>query len=209
MKHALHLLTAGLCCTFALSACASREDDPGLIDTTQSAGSDMLGLPRDRPGRIMVDQGEETVPTPYGGTGARRTCTEVARDIARLTAVIGPDQEVEPQTEEEDEDRSVWDRSRDLMSGDRAGDLALDAYHDAIVGLNPARPVLRFLGRASEIESAAREQRQMALKRRSYLRGLYDGFGCERDYLVRMFEEYGLRESQVDAHEASELATNR
>lgn len=203
MKNSLRLLAAGICSTLLLGACASRDDDPGLIDTTQSASSDMIGLPRDRPGQVMVDEGEETVPTPYGGTGARRTCTTVARDIARLTAIIGVDQEVEPQTEQEDEERSVWDRSRNLMADapDRAGDAAMDAYHSAIVGLNPVRPVIRFIGRAGEIESAARTQHQMAVKRRSYLRGLYDGFGCEREYLVRMFDEYGLREHRVDTQE--------
>ena len=170
-------------------ACAT---DP--IDATVTAGSDAIGLPRDRPGRIMVDEGDETVPTPYGGEGSRRNCSAAARDIARLTAVIGPDREVEPKTEEEEEERSLWDRSQDLMTMENAEDLAADAYHDAIVGLNPVRPVIRFVGRASEIEREARQQRIMALKRRAYLRGLYDGWGCRRSHLIEVFEEYGLTE---------------
>lgn len=191
----------------SIAGCASRQDDPGLVETTQSASSDMIGLPRDRPGAVMVDQGDETVPTPYGGAGSARTCPTVARDIARLTAVIGPDEEYESETEEEDEERSLWDRSRDLMSAEKAEDAALDAYHSAIVGLNPARPVIRFLGRAGEIESAARAQHRMALKRRAYLRGLYDGLACERADLIAMFEEYGLRTAsqQEDASVGEEI----
>lgn len=196
MNRPLLLLFASVIAASALAGCASDDSDSlDLIGTTQAAGSDAIGLARERPGTIMVDEGDETVPTPYGGTGSRRTCSTVARDIARLTAVIGPDQEFEPRTEEEREERSVWDRGQGLMTTERAGDAALDAYHSAIVGLNPVRPVVRFIGGAGEIESEARQQRQMALKRRAYLRGLYDGFGCERAYLVRMFEDYGLSRS--------------
>lgn len=198
-------LTAGLA-SLALAGCASRESDSiDLVGTTQAAGSDAIGLPRERPGRIMVDEGDETVPTPYGGTGSPRTCSSVARDIARLTAVIGPDQEHPPQTEEEREERSLWDRGQDLMTTERAGDAAMDAYHSAIVGLNPVRPVIRFIGGAGEIESEARRQRVMALKRRAYLRGLYDGFGCERSHLISVFEEYGLT-SVTEPEEATTIA---
>lgn len=190
------LLTTGMIAAGLLAGCASDDSDSlDLVGTTQAAGSDAIGLPRERPGRVMVDEGDETVPTPYGGTGSRRTCSSVALDIARLTAVIGPDQEFEPRTEAEREERSIWDRGQDLMTAEQAGDAAMDAYHSAIVGLNPVRPVIRFIGGASEIESEARQQRQMALKRRAYLRGLYDGFGCDRAYLVRVFEDYGLTRS--------------
>ncbi|TGY89657.1 hypothetical protein E5163_00495 [Marinicauda algicola] len=185
-------LTAAIA-SLALAGCASKDSDSvDLVGTTRAAGSDAIGLPRDRPGQIMVDEGDDTVPTPYGGIGSPRTCSTVARDIARLTAVIGPDQEYQPRSEEEREERSLWDRGQDLMTADRAEGAALDAYHSAIVGLNPVRPVIRFIGGAGEIESAARQQRTMALKRRAYLRGLYDGFGCERSHLISVFEEYGL-----------------
>ena len=43
----------------------------------------------------MVDEGDDTVPTPYGGDGSRRRCSTVSRDIARLTVVLGPDIEEE------------------------------------------------------------------------------------------------------------------
>lgn len=195
MIQALRLPLTACFALVALTACASGggEDDFDLVGSTYAAGTDAIGLPRERPGQIMVDEGDETVPTPYGGTGSRRTCSTVATDIARLTAVIGPDVEREPQTEQEREERSLWDRSRDLMTAENAEEAALDAYHSAIVGLNPVRPVIRFVGRAGEIEREAREQRVMALKRRSYLRGLYDGYGCDRNYLIRVFEQYGLR----------------
>jgi hypothetical protein len=36
---------------------------------TDTAG-DAIGLPRAEPGEIVIDDGETTVPTPYGGAGA-------------------------------------------------------------------------------------------------------------------------------------------
>ncbi|WP_233346966.1 hypothetical protein [Hyphobacterium sp. CCMP332] len=56
----------------SLSACASNSVTGTGVDETRSAVSDAVGLPRDRPGEIMVDEGDETVPTPYGGEGAPR-----------------------------------------------------------------------------------------------------------------------------------------
>jgi hypothetical protein len=166
------------------------------VGVTQSAVSDALGLPQDRPGTIMVDEGHETVPTPYGGDGARRVCSTTARDIARLTAVLGPEQIYIPdERENETEEERSW-RERSAMwagrSGEAVSDGARDLYRSTIVGLNPARPVLRFVGRAGEIEREAREQRITALNRRAYLRGLFDGFGCGEEYLQRAFDAYGL-----------------
>ena len=184
----------------ALAACASRVDpyeatEVGFVET-RSAVSDAIGLPRDRPGPIMVDPGDETVPTPYGGNGARRVCGAIAKDIARLTVVLGPDAMIEPEPAdtETDEDRSSAERS--AMWRERGGGAlssgARDLYRSTIVGLNPARPVVRFIGRAGEIERAAEARREMADSRRAYLRGLYDGFECDEMYLTRAFDEYGL-----------------
>ena len=184
----------------ALTACstASRAGElrSASVETTQSALSDALGMPQDRPGRVMVDEGDNTVPTPYGGDGARRVCSTTARDIARLTAVLGAEVIYVPEErEDETEEERSW-RERSVMWAGRSGSAvsqgARDLYHSAIVGLNPARPVLRFVGRAGEIESEAREQRTTALNRRAYLRGLFDGFGCGEAYLTRAFDEYGL-----------------
>ncbi|MEE2567657.1 hypothetical protein [Hyphobacterium marinum] len=169
---------------------------------TRSAVVDAVGLPMDRPGPVMVDQGDLTVPTPYGGRGEVRRCRTVAIDIARLTAVLGEDEEIvdlraeyeAPQDMNGDGDEDWIDQSR--VWADRTGDAAADGarglYRSVIVGLNPARPLVRFVGRAGEIEQEARDRREMALKRRAYLRGLFDGFGCERRELDRAFREYGL-----------------
>ncbi|WP_421792117.1 hypothetical protein [Hyphobacterium sp.] len=166
------------------------------VETTQSAVLDALGRPQDRPGQIMVDEGDETVPTPYGGEGARRVCSTTARDIARLTAVLGPEAIYVPERQQnETEDERTW-RERSAMwaqrGGSAVGDGAVDLYRSTIVGLNPARPILRFVGRAGEIEREARQQRTTALNRRAYLRGLFDGFGCGERYLTRAFDEYEL-----------------
>jgi hypothetical protein len=168
-----------------------------MVTDTREAGADAIGLPRERPGRIRVDEGDDTVPTPYGGEGARRTCSTTARDIARLTVVLGPDREApppEPEDEADEDDPTMIERGRGLAAD--APDLARDQYRSLIVGLNPIRPVVRFVGRASEIERAARTEHELALKRRAYLRGLHAGFGCRPHYMQRAFEAYGLIEAE-------------
>jgi len=190
----------------ALSACTSIPDSQAVtssgMNETRTAVSDAVGLPRERPGIVMVDEGDETVPTPYGGNGARRMCSTTARDIARLTAVLGAENIYVPdeRADETEEERS-W-RERSSMWAGRSGEAistgARDLYRSTIVGLNPARPVLRFVGRAGEIEREARAQRTTALNRRAYLRGLFDGFGCQEIYLERAYTEYGLSISGGD-----------
>ncbi|MCC5995168.1 MAG: hypothetical protein JJU18_02205 [Oceanicaulis sp.] len=181
------LLTAG--------GCVNRAADgmDAMVTDTREAGADAIGLPRERPGRIRVDDGDTTVPTPYGGEGSRRTCSTTARDIARLTVVLGPDREApppEPADEADEDDPTLTERGRSLAAD--APDLARDQYRSLIVGLNPIRPVVRFVGRAGEIERAARTERELAMKRRAYLRGMHAGFGCGPRFLERAFESYGL-----------------
>lgn len=203
LRLALCLLTS----LMALTACASARDQTAAAarfgtDETRDAVVDAVGLPRERPQPVMVDAGDETVPTPYGGHGEPRRCSSVATDIARLTAVLGPDAEFAyiletyevPADVNNDGDEEWIDQSRVWAerSGDAATDGARSLYRSVIVGLNPARPVIRFVGRAGEIEREARERREMAQKRRAYLRGLFDGFGCSNNYLERAYSEYGL-----------------
>jgi len=196
----LALMGAAFLITGLLTACASMPGRQAVTTTgladTRTAVNDAVGLPRERPGAVMVDEGDDTVPTPYGGDGARRVCSTTARDIARLTAVLGSENIYVPeQQEDETEEERSW-RERSAMWAGRSGEAistgARDLYRSTIVGLNPARPVLRFVGRAGEIEREARAQRTTALNRRAYLRGLFDGFGCQEIYLERAFNEYGL-----------------
>ena len=190
-------------CAAACSSTRDRADSTANLarEETSDAFEDAVGLPRERPGRIMVDEGDDTVPTPYGGEGSRRRCSTVARDIARLTVVLGPDVEEEARRAEEAanseaENRSWIDRGADIASQapDAAANGARDLYHSTIVGLNPVRPVIRFIGGAGRIEREAQERREMAQRRRAYLRGLYDGFGCPAQQMRRAFEAYGLVE---------------
>lgn len=200
-------------CVFAAlaaTACSStreRAGDAGRFATseTRTAVSDAVGLPRERPGRVMVDEGDDTVPTPYGGDGSRRRCSTVARDIARLTVVLGPDiEEVERRRQVEDaaaaerQDAGWMSQGAHLarQAPGAAADGARGLYRSTIVGLNPVRPVIRFIGRAGRIEREAQEQRSIAQRRRAYLRGLYDGFGCPPAQIRRAFEAYGLVEEE-------------
>lgn len=194
-------LMSGLAVTalLAVAGCAGGAGNgvDSMVTDTREAGADAIGLPRERPGRIRVDEGDDTVPTPYGGEGARRTCSTTARDIARLTVVLGPDREAPPPDdgdETDEDDPTMVERGLDLAAD--APDLARDQYRSLIVGLNPIRPVVRFVGRAGEIERAARTEHELALKRRAYLRGLHAGFGCGPHYMQSAFEAYGLIEAQ-------------
>lgn len=201
-----------LLCIFtalAVSACSSTRDRAGeagsfAASETRVAVNDAVGLPRQRPGEVMVDEGDDTVPTPYGGEGSRRRCSTVARDIARLTVVLGPDIEEQQRIEdaENPEREGWWEHSTHAVSQapGYAADGARSLYRSTIVGLNPVRPVVRFIGRAGRIEREAQEQRDHAQRRRAYLRGLYDGFGCPESYMERAFEAYGLIEDVDGSH---------
>lgn len=200
MSGKIRLLTCVMV-ALAASACSTTGQNAGVFgrDETSDAVEDAIGLPRDRPGPIMVDEGDDTVPTPYGGEGSPRRCSTVARDIARLTVVLGPDiEEVERREAEAGHEDEGW-ISQGAHFASQAPELATDGawglYHSTIVGLNPVRPVIRFIGGAGRIETDAREQREMAQRRRAYLRGIYDGFGCPPLQMRRAFEAYGLVEA--------------
>lgn len=201
----IHLLGC-LAVALAAQGCSSTRET--AVETagyareqTAVALEDAVGLPRERPGPVMVDEGDDTVPTPYGGEGSRRRCSTVARDVARLTVILGPDVEEERRrAEEEDRRRETWLGQGARIAAqapDVAADGARSLYRSTIVGLNPVRPVIRFIGGAGRIEQEARERRDMAQRRRAYLRGLYDGFGCPPQQMRRAFEAYGLIEPEA------------
>jgi hypothetical protein len=187
---------ASLAFAFSLAACASGTDSASgaarsSVAVTEDAAADAFGLPRERPGGYVIDEGDATVPTPYGGSGAEPACLPVARDIARLTVVPGADLEARASAAE-DEEESLRQRGGELVED--APEVAEDVYRSAIVGLNPARPVIRFLGQAGEIEREARRERELALKRRAYLRGRFDAMQCEANILAEAAAAYGLSE---------------
>ncbi|WP_375548800.1 hypothetical protein ABWI01_14195 [Oceanicaulis alexandrii] len=198
MKNTLSKLLIPGAAALVLTSCSSLPDLPKTpLGRTESVASDTVGLPRARPGQIVIDDGDETVPTPYGGSGAAVSCPALARDIARLTSLLGPDIEAprpETRTNSGEQDEGMLDRSRDFASSiaEDAPDLAADTARDTIVGLNPTRPVVRFLGRAGEIEAAAAQERELALKRRAWLRGGFDALSCERATLIEAMDAYGL-----------------
>ncbi|WP_421859397.1 hypothetical protein [Oceanicaulis sp.] len=198
MKNALSSLLTSGAVALVLTACSSLPDLPKTpLGRTESVASDTVGLPRARPGQIVIDNGDETVPTPYGGSGAAISCPALARDIARLTSLLGPDIEAhrpEVQVEADADSDGMLDRSRGFASSiaEDAPDIAADTARDTIVGLNPTRPVVRFLGRAGEIEAAAAQERELALKRRAWLRGGFDALNCERATLIEAMDAYGL-----------------
>ncbi len=189
MKRISYLLAAPWA-ALTLTACGSV----GEVFSTDTAG-DAIGLPRSEPGEIVIDDGETTVATPYGGSGETASCPAVARDIARLTALLGADDEPSPPRPESNEDDEDFVEEATEFASDavaRTPDMAADVARDTIVGLNPARPVVRFLGGAGEIEAAARRERELALKRRAWLRGAFDVQGCDRAVLEEALGAYNL-----------------
>jgi hypothetical protein len=84
-KHLAVSLTAAA----LLGACSSSPD-------AGDVAGDTLGLARERPGVIFLEEDARTAATPYGGLGARVNCVNAARDIARLTVHLGPDLEAPP-----------------------------------------------------------------------------------------------------------------
>ncbi|MEO1040325.1 MAG: hypothetical protein AAFX09_12350 [Pseudomonadota bacterium] len=194
MKSTTIVLLVGLLgAAMPLAACGSTGGLSETADDTSDLATDAFGLPRARPGQAVIDSGDATVPTPYGGEGALRTCQTLAQDIARLTVVLGPDAEAERDDSDTDEDDGF---ASDLVQ--RAPDAVGDAATSVIVGLNPARPVVRFLGQAGEIEAAARRERELALKRRAWLRGAFDASACEADVLGEALEAYNLLETSPE-----------
>ena len=178
---------AALLAAPVLTACAGGS----LGDVfSQATAEDTLGLPRSEPGAVVIDEGDVTVPTPYGGSGADLSCPTAARDIARLTAVLGPDDQPARNEDGGEDGDGPREFASDLV--DDAPEAAEDAARSAIVGLNPARPIVRFLGQAGEIEAAARREREFALKRRAWLRGAFDALECDHAVLAEALGAYNL-----------------
>lgn len=182
-------LAAALAVCTVLAACSSAPDGGEVA-------ADTIGLARERPGRIVLAEDARTVATPYGGLAGPVTCETAARDIVRLTLLLGPDIEApEPERTDAASERGAAARSRQFASdiSDDLPELAVDAAVDTVVGLNPARPVVRLLAQSGETEAAARRERELALKRRAWLRGAFDALGCEREALVRALASEGSR----------------
>jgi hypothetical protein len=191
----ISLILVATAALLMVAACGGSDlEDIGDIFSADTA-SDAIGLPRAEPGAIVIDDGETTVATPYGGEGElASSCPAVARDIARLTALLGPDDAPADPEPASEEDASRTEQARDFASDavSRAPDAASDVARSTIVGLNPARPVVRFLGSASEIEAAARLEREIALKRRAWLRGAFDVQDCDPAILTEALDAYNL-----------------
>ncbi|MEQ8405158.1 MAG: hypothetical protein RKE49_08670 [Oceanicaulis sp.] len=170
----------------AVAACANTPEG-------EDVAADTIGLARERPGVFILDEDPRTTATPYGGRSATVTCQTAARDIVRLTTLLGPDREAPKPEIDEADDASLMGDAREFASdlSDDVPDMAVDAAVDAVVGLNPARPVVRFLARSGQTESEARRERELALKRRAWLRGAFDAMACDHAVLASAFEMYG------------------
>lgn len=166
-----------------MSACAGSGSG---LDDAGGVAADTIGLARDSAVDWRLTGDDPSVATPYGGSGAAFSCEAAARDIVRLTALLGADAEsVRPQSDAD---------SGDFASGlaEDAPELAADMARDTVVGLNPARPLVRFVAGAGEQEAEARRARELQLKRRAWLRGAFDASGCSHDTLVEALEAAGL-----------------
>ena len=173
--------------TALLAGCASlSSEQAGQVSA--DVANDTIGFARERPGTLALPEAHRSVATPYGGEGARRNCRNAASDIAQLSLLLGPDMERPAETGESEQTR--LERARQFTSHVRyrAPGAAADLARDTVVGLNPTRSVVRFVGQAGRIESEARKERELALKQRAWLRGAFDAWGCDHQLMVGAFE---------------------
>jgi len=104
---------------------------------------------------------------PYSTATLTNGCSDVAREIAALDAVLGQE------SYQPGPDRNIWDRG-----GDFAEDQTVDAAQDAVSGLIPFRSWVRRLSGASRAEREALRAFANGQQRRTFLRGYGASIGC-------------------------------
>jgi hypothetical protein len=104
---------------------------------------------------------------PYSTATLGGGCPDVAREIASLDAVLGPE------SYQAGPDRNIWDRS-----GDFAEEQTVEAAEDAVEGLIPFRSWVRRISGANRAEREALRAFANGQQRRTFLRGYGASLGC-------------------------------
>lgn len=150
--------------SIGLAACSSgRTADTrrGVADAAYSPLRDVNLIRPEIPLLLRNLQYPYSTATLVGG------CTDVAREIAALDAVLGPE------SYQPGPNRNVWDRSGDFVE-----EQAIGAAQDTAQDLIPFRSWVRRISGASRAEREALRAVANGQQRRTFLRGYGASLGC-------------------------------
>lgn len=147
----------------AATSSAIEQTGDGMTDAALSPLED-LNLKREPIPPVLAD-----LTTTYGLPDPL-TCSAIADEVTRLTAVLGQDSDVPPPGEE-DEDYGQW-------AADESADAALGAVESSARGLIPFRGLVREATGANRYADKVARAYQFGLTRRAYLKGYGHAMGC-------------------------------
>lgn len=154
----------GLILALGVAGCSTgRTADTrrGVIDATTQPLRDVNLVRQEIP---MVLRGLEY---PYSTATLGDGCPEIARQIASLDAVLGPE------SYQPGPNRNIWDRSGDFVE-----DQVIDAAQDTVNDFIPFRSWIRRLSGATRAERDALRAVANGQQRRTFLRGYGASLGC-------------------------------
>ncbi len=148
---------------FLLIGCASRErrDDNPFVSAAQTPLRDVGVI------RPTIPEELRDIVYPYAMTPEAPTCQSISAEIAMLTGVLG-EESYQP-----GEERNLASRAAEAAEDYAAGELASAAE------IVPYRGWVRRLSGASRAERRAAAAYARGEQRRTFLRGLGVGLGCE------------------------------
>jgi len=154
----------GLVLALGVGACSTgntADTRRGVIDATAQPLRDVNLVRQEIP---MVLRGLEY---PYSTATLTEGCPEIARQIASLDAVLGPE------SYQPGPNRNIWDRSGDFVE-----DQVIEAAQDTVNDFIPFRSWIRRLSGASRAERDALRAVANGQQRRTFLRGYGASLGC-------------------------------
>lgn len=161
----------------SLAACASQghtgaseatssaveQTGDGLADAALSPLED-LNLKREEIPPILA-----ALETAYG-LPENVTCEMIESEVAHLTTVLGPDSDVPP-PDEDDEDYGQW-------AADKSSEAALGAVESSARGFIPFRGLVREVTGANSYSRKLARAYSLGLARRAFLKGYGQSMGC-------------------------------
>ncbi len=167
------LVCGALAAALMLPACQSTRTEAGegvsaAVSRTSGGFEDALLAPLELLNlrKVPIPAVLEELESPYTAL-ADASCAGIARDVAALTAVLGPDADM-PQAE----------ASTGEKAGDAAAGAALGAVESTVTGFIPYQSILKSASGASRHEKAVREAYARGAARRAYLKGIGETKGC-------------------------------
>ncbi len=132
---------------------------------------------------------EKLVPltSPYSAPDAMlTTCSEIAREVAELTRVLGPDDDLP--ADDEERDTMQW-------ASEESSEAALDAVSSQARGFIPFRGLVRDATGASAHSRRLARAYILGEERRAYLKGYGQAIGCT--WPAAPLPSFGLAEEKI------------